>query len=126
MKGDIRFDGIRRGSRSKKTSQFSSYNTVETLGGNERGGYRSQTSHSSSHNPGDFSILLHITGSYFHIDDIINENERGDSRSDGSRLESRPQEINHSSFHNDGKILMGMGEVDLGLIPAAILPTIYV
>ena len=46
----------------------------ENFGGDGIFGYRSQTSHYSSHNPGDNGILLSIS-----------EFEGGDSRGDGAR-----------------------------------------
>ena len=61
MMGDIIVDYGRRGYRSKYTSHFSSLNAVETVGGDGRVGYRSQTRHSSYHNSCDHVRLLSIT-----------------------------------------------------------------
>ena len=58
----------------KETSHFSSRNMVETSGGGGRGGYGYHTRHSSSHNPGDHGILLHMPGPSCHVDDSIHEN----------------------------------------------------
>ena len=104
-RGDIRVDDRRRGYIYKDTSHFYSKNMGETFGGDGRVGYRSQTSHSSFHNPGDYGRLLNIPGSYLHVDDIIHENKRKDSRVDGTRLGSRSQENSHSCFHNFGEIV---------------------
>ena len=101
-RGDIRVDDGRIVSSTKDTIHFSYHNMGETVGGDGRGGYRSQTSHSSSHNPCDHFRLLCIPGSYIHVDDSIREYERGDSRGYGARRGSRYQYIIHSSFHNDG------------------------
>ena len=101
LRGDIRVDDVRRGSRSKDTSQFSSRNMGETVSGEGKFGYRSYTSHSSSYNPGENNRLLHITFSSRHLDDGIHENEIVDSRIDGERRGIRSQEIIHSYFHNE-------------------------
>ena len=76
-KDDIRVDDGRREYRSKYTSHFFSYNTVNTVGGGGRIVYRSHTKHSS------FKI--------------------GDSRGDSARRGSRYQEITHSSLFNVGE-----------------------
>ena len=60
-----------------------------------------QTSHSSSHNPGDHGILLRIPGAYSNVDDSLHENKIGGIRGDGERRGSRYQYISHSYFHND-------------------------
>ena len=85
MRGDIRVDYERRGSRYKDTSHFSSRKIGLTDGGNWRGGYRSQTIHSSSNNLDYHGRLLRIPGSSRRVDDSLHENERGDSRGDGER-----------------------------------------
>ena len=69
--GDIKVDGGGRGYRSKETRHFSSHHMVETVGGDGRGGYRSQTSHSPSHNPDIHGRLLLIPGNYRHVDHSI-------------------------------------------------------
>ena len=89
----MRVDGVRYGFRSKDTSHFSSHITPETVGGDGRGVFRSQTSHYSSQNPGGHCRSFHISGSYIHVDDIIHDNKRGDSRGDGERRGSRSQDI---------------------------------
>ena len=94
---------------SKETIHFPSQNRGEIDGGDERDGYRSHISHSSSHNPVDYGILLIMTGSYCNVDDIIYENEIGDSRGDDARCGIRSQEIIHSSFQNDGEGVDGDG-----------------
>ena len=60
LRGDIRSGDGRLGSRSKESSQFLSRNMEETVGGNQRCGYRSHTIHYSSHNPGDHGILFYM------------------------------------------------------------------
>ena len=90
-RGYIRVDDGRSGSRSKYIIHFYSSNMVETVGGDGRCGYRSQTIHSYYHNPCDYGRLL-----------IIPENEIGDSMDDGARLVSRSQYIRYYSFHNYG------------------------
>ena len=85
LRGSIRVDGGRRRYMSKDASHFSSWNTVETVVGDGRVGYRSQTSLSSSHNPVDRGILL-----------ILPSFEGLDSRGDGERRGSRSQYISHS------------------------------
>ena len=67
----------------------------ETVAVNGRGGYRSHTSHSSSHNPGDYGRLLCLPGSSRRFGDIINENGRVDIRGDGARRVITSQEISH-------------------------------
>ena len=84
MRGDIRVDDGRRGSRSKEAIQFTSRNIVETVGSNWRGGFMSQTSQPYYLNPGDHGILLHISGASCYVYDCLHENERGGSRGDGS------------------------------------------
>ena len=74
-----------------ETRHFSSHNMGETVSGDGRGGYRSQTSHSFSHNPYGYGRLLQIPGSYVHVDDSINENEIIESRGDGAIHESKSQ-----------------------------------
>ena len=59
-RGNISVGDVRCGSRSKDTSHSSSRNMVETDDGDYKSGYRYQTSHSSSNNPGDNVILLRI------------------------------------------------------------------
>ena len=72
--GYIRVDYDIFGSRSKDNIHFSPSNIVETVGSDGRGGYRSHTSHSYSHNPGVHGRLLSIPGSYRHVDDSIQKN----------------------------------------------------
>ena len=74
-----------------------------------RCGYRSHTSHYYSHNTGDHGRLLCIPGAYSPVDDIIHENERGDSRGDGARRGSRSQEISKYSFNNYKESVDGGG-----------------
>ena len=93
LRGYIRVDDIRRVYRSKETSHFYSFNIGETVFDDRRGGYRPQTSQYSSHNPSENGKILNITGASRHVDDGLNENERGDSRGDGEIYGSRSQEI---------------------------------
>ena len=74
-RGGIRVEDGRCGYRSKDT-----FHLGETVGGGGIFGYRYQTSHYSSHNPGENGILLSIP-----------EFERGDSKGDDERRGSRSQ-----------------------------------
>ena len=98
--GDIRVDYGRRAYRSKETSHIYSHNIGENVGGYCRGIYRSQTIHSSSHNPYEHGRLLRINGASIHVDDSLHENERGNSRGYGTRRGSRYQDTSHSYFQN--------------------------
>ena len=69
----------------------------------------SQTSHFSSHKPGEHYILLLIPGSSCHVDDIIHKNERGGSRGDGERRGIISQYISHYYFNNDVESVYGEG-----------------
>ena len=81
----------------------------ETVDGYWRGGYKSQTSHSSSHNPCDYFKFLCISVDSRHVGDILHDNIRGDIRVDNGRRVSSSKEIRHSSFKNDGEIVDGDG-----------------
>ena len=57
----------------------------ETVDVDWRGGYRSQTSHYYSHNPGDNDILLRVYLGYRHVNDRLHNEVRGDSRGQDER-----------------------------------------
>ena len=59
-RGGISDCDVRRVFRSQETRDTSCHNCVEIFDGDYRGVYRSQTIHSSSHNPGDRHRLLGI------------------------------------------------------------------
>ena len=67
------------------------------------------TRHSYSENLGDHGIFLYIPGDSSHADDSLHENERGDSRGDGSRRGSKSQEIINYYFHNYRESVDGDG-----------------
>ena len=118
--GDIRGDYGRRGLRSQETSHYSFQNSGEKFDGDGRGGYRSQTSHSSSHNPGDRIILLCLSVASRHFHKKIHVNERGDNSDDDGRSGFIPIEIIHFSFHNLGEMFYGDGRG--GYMSQTILP----
>ena len=67
----------------------------ETVDGDQRCRYRSQTSQSSSHNPGDHGILLNISVDYRCVDDNLRENIIDGSTGDYGIRGIRYQYISH-------------------------------
>ena len=94
-RGDMKFYDGRRGSRSKGTSYYSYLNILQIADGDWRGGYRYQTNHSPSHNPGDHGRLLRVSVDTCHVAAIINDNVEGDIRDDNERSGSMSQYIIH-------------------------------
>ena len=82
---DISVEYGRCGSRSQKTSHYYSRNHGETVDGDLRGGYRYQTSHSSSHNPVDHGKLLHLSVASNIVHESLNDNGICGSRGDDVR-----------------------------------------
>ena len=69
---DISVDDGRRGYRYQETIHSYSNNHGETVDGDLRCGYRSHTSHSSSHNPCDHGRLLCLSIAYRIVHENIN------------------------------------------------------
>ena len=65
---------VRRRFSSQETSQYSSCNCGVTVYGDWRGGYRSHTSHDSSHKLGENSILLRLSGALCRVHESIHDN----------------------------------------------------
>ena len=78
-----------------------------SIDGDWRGGYWSQTSHSSSHNTDDHGIVLYLSVDYRLFDDSIHDNVRGDSRGEDRKHVSSSKYIRHSYLHNDGESIDG-------------------
>ena len=83
-------DDGRGGYRYQDTSHSYSCNHGAGVDVDRRGGYRSQTNHSSSHNPGGHGRLLSLPASSCTVDDNVDKDERlrysgqGDERGDTS------------------------------------------
>ena len=107
MRKDISVYYGRYGYRSKDTSHTSSQNVVQNVDGYCRGGYRSHTTHSSSHNPGDHGILFCVYIAYHCVNYSLRYNLRVDIRVDYGRCGSRSQDISNYSFHKYIEIVDG-------------------
>ena len=84
------------GYRSHENSHYSSLNCGKIIDVEGRGIYRSQISHSSSHNPGDRGRLLTSPFSSHHVDEKVYKIEKGDiSHDDDDGRISR--------IHDDGE-----------------------
>ena len=123
-RGDISVDYGRHGYRSKYNILSYYSNTEEKIDDDWRGGYRYQTSHSSSNNPGKHVILLNISVNYRRVKNSLHRKVRIDNRGDDGRLENRSQEINQYYFKNDRESVDGDGEVDICLRPAPLPSTV--
>ena len=88
--GDISVDNNRHGFRSQYIHHSYSRNRVETVDDDWRGGYRSHTSHFSSHKPRYHDRLRHLSVASCHVHESIHDNERGDSRGGNERREISP------------------------------------
>ena len=124
----------RVGYRSQETiySSYSNGGTIVDVEGRDE--YRSHTSHYYSCNQGERVILLVFIGDTVVADGRVGyryqtshySSQRGDSRGDGTRHGSSSEYIYHSSFSMLDKVLMELGEVDLGLGLYFITPIIQV
>ena len=102
-------DGGRGVFMSQNTSHSSSCNHGSRVDVYGRGGYRSHTSHSSYHKPGDFVKLLCLSVASFHVHKTVHGDEIGDISGDDGRREFISRDTIHYYFHNIGEIVYSDG-----------------
>ena len=102
-RGDIsRYDVI-HGYRSQETSHYYFNNNGESVDGDGRGGYRSQTRHYYSHNAVECGRLLCLSVASHQFQENVHGNKRDNSSGDDRRRGFRSQETSQSSFQNRGE-----------------------
>ena len=111
---------------SVETSHYYFHSHGEIFDVDERSGYRSNTSHSYSHNAGGQGIMLCLYADSFCAHKKNHGDERGGSSGDDGRRLFRSQEAIHYYFTIQEKVLDMMVEVVIGIIPTSLLPIIKV
>ena len=99
--GDISRDNKRQVFGSQEIINYYFQNLGESVDGDGRGGYMSQTRHSTSHNPCGSGILFFLSVAYHTVHKSVHGDDRGDHSCDDRRGGFRSQETRQPSFHNN-------------------------